>query len=277
MHWRLYRRGYHLHARASWRRAHPERRQLQREVSPFDLHLLLAQRVVRSEEDTMSPDDWQALEQIMRRAQEAAEESRDQATEADRGSEWSSPRSSLQAVARVTSREQEHAHAHESSLLAARTQEIGQEAEAALVQMLTGDDVQAHAFQSAQIKALRDELAPPGSSIEELLLAQVIAKARFEALLCRACSDALLMDRLSQPEPAFTPLHQLGLHSCPSHSAHQTKHEAKEQALLVKQAHIAERRYLQGLRELANLRRLDGPMLQISVAKAHLLQGPPPA
>ncbi len=81
----------------------------------------------------------------------------------------------------------------ESRRLAARTQEIGQIAEAALVQILAGDDVQAQDFQREQIAALREELAPIGSRIEERLLAEVIAKARFEFLMWSARSNQLLL------------------------------------------------------------------------------------
>lgn len=226
VHWRLYRVGYHLHARATWRRAHPERRQQQHIISPCDLHLLLAQRVVRSEVDRMTSDDWAALEHIKEQMQEAAEERRAQAAET--GS------TSAQAASRAASREQERAREHESRLLATRTQQIGQQAEAALLQLVAGSDAPAQAFQQRQIVALSEELAPPGSSIEERLLAAVIAKARFEALLWRALVDTLLLAPLSpaaRPHPRAGSTAKIG-----AGSSARAGSDRRAQALLAERA-----------------------------------------
>ncbi len=250
VHWRLYRVGYHLHVRATWRRAHPDRRQQQRTILPLDLHLLLAQRVVRSEEDRMTTDDWQALEQIKEQMQQAAEERRAQGPEIDRASE--------REVSRAAARELERARQHESRLLASRTQAIGQAAEEALVRVLAGNDAPAWAFQQGQIAAMVDELTGPAASIEERLLAAVVAKARFEALLWSAGRDALLLDAAPDPHArAVRSMKPARAAGSPDLSA---RNQSGDQALLSKRVCQAEKRYLQALRELANLRRLDGPL-----------------
>lgn len=271
-HWRLYRSGYHLHARASWRRAHPKRRQQQRTTSPSDLHLLLAQRVIRSEEDRMSAEDWRALGQIKEQMQEATEVTRAQAAEAagncreaplqpfpqaaSQSASHAASRATSQSASRMAAREFEQAQELESRLLAARTQQIGLEAEDALVRLLASDDAQAQAFQHGQIEALGEAVAPPGSSIEERLLAAVIAKARFEALLWSALADTLLQRPAAhvQPNQRVKRAAKIGIIS-----------DERAQALLAQQARFAEKRYLLALRELANLRRLDGPLPQGSL------------
>ena len=69
-------------------------------------------------------------------------------------------------------------------------------AESAPVQLLTKDGSEAQAFQREQMAALAmswvSEMAPPGSPTSERLLADVIARARFEALLWSALADTLL-------------------------------------------------------------------------------------
>lgn len=71
--------------------------------------------------------------------------------------------------------------------------------QSALVQLLDEGDAEAHAFQRQQMAALREELAPPGSPIGERLLAEAIAKARFEYLMWSARSDYLLLHPPPKP------------------------------------------------------------------------------
>ena len=270
MHWRLYRSGYHLHARSSWRRAHPERRQQQRGISPFDLHLLLARRIVRSEEDRMDPSDWEALEHIKEQMQQTAQEAAVRRAQATRVHQITSKTAFDQgdfeqgAFQQTSLRELKQAQEYESGLLAARTQEIGQEAEAALVRVLAGNDAQAQAFQHGQIAALRDELAPPGSSPEECLLANVIAKARFEALLWSVQISELLrtVQPLSQYE-SKSKIHNDHRAQAQVQVQAAAKAQDKAQAQVEERVRTAEKRHLRALRELANLRRLDGPLTQV--------------
>lgn len=153
----------------------------------------------------------------------------------------------------------------EARLQALRTQEIGQIAESALVRLADEEDDQAHAFQREEMAALRDELAPPGSLTMERLLAEAIVKARFEAMMWSARSNRLLLERKSLEEPADRP----GLQE--QRQARRAKElaarQAREQARCEEQARLAEKRYLQALRELVNLRRLSAPLLQVNLAQ----------
>lgn len=90
-------------------------------------------------------------------------------------------------------------HEAEAKILAARAQEIGTIAQTSLLRLLTGEDAEGMAVQRRQMEELRAELAPPGSRIEEKLLAEIIVKARFETLLWQAHSADLIATRQTKP------------------------------------------------------------------------------
>lgn len=250
MRWRLYRSGYHLHARSTWRRAHP----LQRD------HLIgtTAYQVRQSMKDTL-PKNLQSLldssefdregtiNKTMSTLRQSLEAEPQQRRAKHQDENEVAPKSASHTL---TGRELAQLHAGETKILAARAQEIGAIAQTSLLRLMVGEDEEALAFQRHQMDELRDELAPPGSRIEERLLAEVIVKARFETLLWQARSADLITTGQTQQ------VEHLG----------RTRITRNTGALSDKRAADAEKRYLQALRELTQLRRTLGPTVQVNVA-----------
>jgi hypothetical protein len=142
-----------------------------------------------------------------------------------------------------------------------RTQEIGQLAEAALVNIVDEGDEEAHAFQRQQMAALRDELAPPGSSIAERLLAEAIVKARFEYMMWSARADYHFLH--PAPKPEMFVVHESPVRRAAKDKAHRAY---KARAFAEEKARLAEKRYLSTLRDLEALRRQNAPLVQLNIA-----------
>lgn len=161
----------------------------------------------------------------------------------------------------VSSQELALVQEQEARLQVVRTQEVGQIAESALVQLLTKDDSKAHAFQREHMAALRDEFAPPDSPISERLLVEIIVKARFEAQLWSERSDQMILDRMAHP----LALDGLSYKAAQDAKAQAGSH-ARAQQKCEERALAAEKRCVGALRELNNLRRLNAPLVQVNLA-----------
>ena len=259
MRWRLYRSGYRLHARGIWRRAHPPQREYQRRTDAYEMRQLMKGNLPQSQNsifddqavneflDTMTGMRKQVEAETRRRQTEV--ENRLKQTAARRTSRKAKAPASFPspAVPVLTGRELAQMHEAEAKILAARTQEIGAIAQTSLLSLLVGEDTDALEFQRQQMAELCDQLAPPGSRIEERLLAEVIVYARFETLLWQARAADLIA----------------------TGQTHQTDHRRVTRnigAIADKRAADAQKRYLQALRDLAHLRRTLGPAVQVNIA-----------